>query len=471
FVAPASMMLTEKAPITALLTPGYFLTTTPTSAPTSQPTLEHTLTPEGGSSALPPDGGSALQPNQTPVATPVFSALSEEELATATAVEEEVYSVRTLNGPAKLERQLVSESGLYQAMSNYLITEENQDQLAADAIVLRAFGFINGETDLTRGFIASKADPVGGYFDQNASIIYIIGSEFGPEQQYIYAHEYAHAIQDANFGLQRLGFTPNCEKSFQACLASQAIVEGEATLVENLWYALHPPEGDLNDFIDQIPAVRFDDGTLPDYFRMNAQFPFQQGLDFVRNIYEDGGWKAVNRMYGYLPATTEQILHPDKYQRGEIGADMSHPDLSLVLDDSWELVREESLGEWESFLLLAYNDYPDAGQPVEASQDAAAGWGGDEYQVYYNADTGKTFLSSYWLWETEEDADEFYDLLTSYVNIRMFSSNVDGPGDGVCWFFEQQMSCIYRSGRFILWLHTDEVGLIEEVLPRFTKFN
>ncbi|MEJ2758831.1 MAG: hypothetical protein P8046_10165, partial [Anaerolineales bacterium] len=39
FVAPAAMMLTEKAPITALLTPGYFFTPTPTSAPPSQPTL------------------------------------------------------------------------------------------------------------------------------------------------------------------------------------------------------------------------------------------------------------------------------------------------------------------------------------------------------------------------------------------------------------------------------------------------
>ncbi len=471
FVAPVSMMLTEKAPITALLTPDYFVTPSPTAEPPSQPTAEPTWTPQGGSGALPPDGGSSLQPNQTPVSTPVFSQLTEEELAVAATIEEDVSSVRTQAGPAQLERELVSESGLYQAMSNYLLTEENLAQLAVDQIVLQAFGFINGDTDLTRGFISSKADPVGGYFDQDEGIIYVVGSEFGPGQQYIYAHEYAHAIQDVNFGLQKLGIYPNCEKSFQACLASQAIVEGEATLVENLWYALHPPAGNLNEFLDQIPSVRFDDGTIPAYYRMNAQFPFEQGLEFVRSIYEEGGWKAVNRLYGYLPATTEQILHPEKYQRGEEGADMSHPDLTLVLKDGWELVRDESLGEWETFLLLAYNDYPDASLPVGAAEAAAAGWAGDEYQVYYNADTGKTFLSAYWLWETDDDANDFYNRLTSYVNVRLFSSEVDGPGDGICWFHNQQMSCIYRSGRFILWLHTDEITLIEQVLPRFTKFD
>lgn len=471
WVAPVSQMINEGAPITALLTPDYFVTPSPTAAPPSQPTAEPTWTPEGGSSgALPPDGSSS-QPIATPVSTPVFSEFTEEELITVAQIEDEVSSVRAQVGPSQLERKLVSTAGLQQAMSNYLLTEENLAQLAADEVVLRNLGFVNGNYDLTLGFLNTKADPVGGYYVEDENIIYVIGPEFGPEQQYIYAHEYAHAIQDANFGLQKLGIYPYCENALQTCLAVQAIVEGEATLEENLWYALHPPDGDLGDFIDQIPDVLFDDTNMPPYYRMNALFPYQQGLEFVRNIYEEGGWKAVNRIYGYMPSTTEQILHPEKYQRGEIGADMPYPDLSPVFRDGWELLRNESLGEWESYLLLAHNDFPEATQPEEASQIAAAGWGGDEYKVYYNPNTGKSFLGAYWLWETEEDADEYFNLLTFYLNSRFAGAGVDGPGDGTCWFYQQEMSCIYQSSRFILWLHTDEISLIEEVFPRFTKFN
>ncbi|MCB2178469.1 hypothetical protein KQH61_03550 [bacterium] len=466
WTAPLSQALTEGAPITVLLTPGYFDTPSPTQEPPSQPTPEPTWTPEGGGAVLPPDGGA---PVEAPVTTPVASEIQEEDLAAVARIDEEVAIMRNQPAPGQLDRKLVSESALHQAMSNYLLTEENLTQIAQDEIALRALGFVNGNYDLTEGFLNTRADPVGGYYVEDENTIYVVGGEFGTEQQYIYAHEYAHALQDANFGMNKLGIYPNCEKPLQSCLATLAIVEGEATLVTNLWYALHPPEGDLTEFIDEVPDVLFQDSPLPDYYRMNAQFPFTQGLEFVQNIYEEGGWKAVSRIYTYIPVTTEQILHPEKYQRGEIGADMAHPDLSYVLKDGWTLLRDESLGEWESYLLLAYNDY--YGQPEAAAAEAAAGWGGDEYQVYYNADTGKTFLSAYWLWETQEDSDQFFAQLKSYLNARHFTAMVDGPGDGVCWFYEQQMSCAYQSGRFILWLYSDEVSLIEEVLPRFTKFN
>jgi hypothetical protein len=312
-------------------------------------------------------------------------------------------------------------------------------------------------------------DPIGGYFDFDQDKIYVMGTDFTSQEKYVYAHEVAHAIQDVNFGFNRLAIYPTCDKPAQACLAAHALVEGDAKLLETLWFALNPQDVD-EEFLNQEPSPLFQESPMPPYFLKHIEFVHEYGYDFVAAAYEDGNWVGVNRLYGFLPTTTEQILHPEKYQRGELGADMGHPNLQAIFPEGWELTGSDTLGEWDSYLLLAHNDFPDAARPEEEAAQAAAGWGGDEYQVYFNAETGETFLSAYWFWDTEEDANEFNQSLTSYVNTRLFSADAEGPGDGMCWYHLEQMSCIYQNGRYLLWLLSDDIELLEQALPRFFRF-
>jgi hypothetical protein len=471
WVAPVSDLLTQGAPLTYLLTPGYNITPTSTNPPPQQPTGEPTWTPAGNQAGggIPP---SNQVPTWTPTPMPTPLPLSEETIASMTALEEQVKTVRNLPGPLNIERELMTKDKLRAVMENQLIDEEVIERLKNDETVLRALGFINADYDLVQAGLNSRGDALGGYYDPDVNKINLIGGSFFGVEKYAYVHEYAHAIQDANFDLNRLGLFPDCAKPLQACLAARALVEGDASLVAQSWFQEFPPEegaADIQDF--QPPPALFEVEAEPAYFAMNTVFAYDQGKNFVEELYEAGGWNRVNRAYAALPETTEQILHPSKYLQGEPPVFLDHPDLSPVFAYEWDLIRRDSLGEWESYLLLAYNDYPAARQPETEAATAAEGWGADEYRVYTHPEQNDVFLSAYWIWDTAEDSDQFYNLMLSYVASRFGTSEVDGPGEsGRCWYSAEQMSCVYQNDNQVLWLHSDNLEILEAAQARFTKF-
>jgi len=388
------------------------------------------------------------------------------------SVEEQVRTVRGLPGPLNVDREILPNYRLQQIMAGTLIDDDVLAQLETEEIVLRALGFINDTYDLTLATINSRADALGGFYDPTLNKIYLVGEDFQGVEQYIYAHEYAHTLQDANFDLNSLGLYPTCTKPSQACLAIRALVEGEATLVDQQWLEQYPPEVGSEEISNYEPPARlFQDGAEPAYFAMNTSFAFDYGLSFVNYLYENGGWKAVNRAYGVLPETTEQVLHPTKYQQRELPLYLNHPDLSPVFRNDWEFIRSDSLGEWGTYLLLAYNDFTDARRPVQEARVAAEGWGADEFRVYHNSATNKVFLSAYWIWDTPADINQFYTSLLPYVSTRFGSNVVDGPGEeGVCWSYVGQISCLYKNDTGVLWLYSDDQEILAAAKERFTKF-
>ena len=51
----------------------------------------------------------------------------------------------------------------------------------------------------------------------------------------------------------------------------------------------------------------------PEYLKQSLVFPYFAGLHFVQRARRQGGWRRVDALYADLPASTEQILHPEKY--------------------------------------------------------------------------------------------------------------------------------------------------------------
>jgi len=469
--APVTDLLTQGAPLTVLLTPGFNITPTITSTPPLQPTPEPTWTPSGNQAPVSTQGSNQAAPGPATI-TPTPLPLDEGMVAEMESVEEQVRTVRGLPGPLNVDREILPNYRLQQIMAGTLIDDDVLAQLETEEIVLRALGFINDTYDLTLATINSRADALGGFYDPTLNKIYLVGEDFQGVEQYIYAHEYAHTLQDANFDLNSLGLYPTCTKPSQACLAIRALVEGEATLVDQQWLEQYPPEVGSEEISNYEPPARlFQDGAEPAYFAMNTSFAVDYGLSFVNYLYENGGWKAVNRAYGVLPETTEQVLHPTKYQQRELPLYLNHPDLSPVFRNDWEFIRSDSLGEWGTYLLLAYNDFTDARRPVQEARVAAEGWGADEFRVYHNSATNKVFLSAYWIWDTPADINQFYTSLLPYVSTRFGSNVVDGPGEeGVCWSYVGQISCLYKNDTGVLWLYSDDQEILAAAKERFTKF-
>jgi len=145
--------------------------------------------------------------------------------------------------------------------------------------------------------------------------------------------------------------------------------------------------------------------NIPDFIMDTMIGVYLRGMSFVFAVHEQG-WPAVEKLYTeYPPQSTEQILHPEKWQAREAPVDFAWPklDKAKALRD-WELLDDDVLGEfqWRSII-------KEQGFPAEA-ESVAAGWGGDRYAVFKRKDSDAMLLLVRTSWDSEAEAREFVDV-------------------------------------------------------------
>jgi hypothetical protein len=387
-------------------------------------------------------------------------------------IQKQVAVLRNLSLADNVANEIMPKLKLRLLIYDLFLTGEYLAGLSDEGRILAALGFIDPGFDITEPKANDIVDYIGGFYVPEDNKINVLGTGFYGIEKYIYAHEYAHALQDQHFDLTSLGTYPECVKPEQTCLAIRALVEGEADLIQALWLDQFPPEFELNDITRFNPPSQLfqENEPPPPYFGMSSMFPYLLGYEFVYYLYQQGGWDAVNYAYSNLPTTTEQILHPEKYVDGEGPVVVNDLPLSGILSPEWRLLKQEVLGEWESFLLLAYGSDEVAQLADEIAFIAVEGWEGDTYQVYYNGETDQTLLTAHWIWETATDANEFYTALKNSLAGRFRNAAIDGPGNGDCWLYEGIFSCIYKNSSDVLWLYAPDFTLLEKMKGQFPQF-
>ena len=141
------------------------------------------------------------------------------------------------------------------------------------------------------------------------------------------------------------------------------------------------------------------------------------------------GWKNASSLYKEVPESTEQILHPEKYMNArDVPVSVDSPGSFQPLVDGWDPIYRNVLGEFSLMLLLK--------QFIEqsAAERASAGWGGDMVELYEAGDGRLTlFLRS--VWDSDQDAREFFDAYGSvieeqYPGARLLpSTQLPNPGE------------------------------------------
>ena len=214
-------------------------------------------------------------------------------------------------------------------------------------------------------------------------------------------HELGHAIQDQHFNLSTL--TRQVADNFDRELAASSLFEGDASVLM-LAFALKSTGLDTSGvdmsgamagmdseqmMVGQSPAV----ARAPRFFREVIGFPYGAGMKFVNSIKRGKDWAPVDRAFRSLPESSEQILHPEKY-----GRDHPKPVEMEAAGSSGDL-GQDTAGEFTIRCWARENG---------AGDEAAAGWGGDRYQVSRSS----SGLSGVWVsvWDTDKDALEFEQL-------------------------------------------------------------
>jgi hypothetical protein len=350
--------------------------------------------------ALPSARPSAAPPTQAPA----------ETLADQERIQRQVSTVRGLYPTGSLDRELLAPEALRQHVEDDFLADYTPEEAADDARVLALFGLVDPGFDLLDFHLDFYEEQVAGYYDTEVEKMYVVGSRWGGAERMTYAHEYVHALQDQTFDLEGgLGYNDEaCQQDPERCAALSALIEGDATLAEEQWWQAYSTQQDYQDLLAAIDSYKGDVfNAAPPYLRQDFLFPYDQGLDFVRALFRQGGWAAVDAAYLDPPTTTEEILHPELYSKEDPVA-VEIPDLLDVLGAGWHELEAGVLGEWFTYLVL------DEEIPSWEAEPAAAGWGGDAYRSYADETGDQTALVLLTRWDSARDAYEFVEAFREY---------------------------------------------------------
>jgi hypothetical protein len=391
-----------------------------------------------------------------------------ETLAEMTEIEAWVIRQRGLlpNGDG-VERKFLSEDEVFDRTIKDFQEDTSPEEMQDDVRVLSALGLVRPGLDLYNLYLRLYTEGVAGSYDPDTGELIVV-SEAGALNTYeetTFAHEYNHALQDQNYDIRGLGFSDEgWETDSDKAAAVQALLEGDATLLDEQYQdTLSAAERrEYDRAVDAVDvAIYFE---LPDFLLQDFFFPYQQGRDFVERYYEAGGWARVDEVWRDPPTSTEQILHPEKYDRRENPLPVPRPALTDTLGAGWRLLEENNLGEWYTYLILAYGEDVDFRLPESRAERAAAGWGGDAYAAFYNDAQDQIVLALHTQWDTAGDADEFSAAFADYADAR-FGRRVDFPG-GQCWE-SAELHCFFRREAHSLWLIAPDEALITTLLAAY----
>lgn len=289
-----------------------------------------------------------------------------------------------------------------------------------DKRVLVAFGLIDPDDDLGQLYGDLLGEQIAGYYNPETDEMVVVSddtadTEITASNQITYAHETVHVLQDQHFDLETY-LDDREDGSDDQSLAITSLIEGDATAAQ-IEFLISTPSLllQLSDEIEREDASTEALDNSPAIISETLLFPYDQGQVFITALRDEGGWAEVDDAYASPPASTEQILHPEKYLEGETPLDVELPDVAAALGTGWTVFDTNTMGEFQTSVVLNEGDVSSG-----TAEDAAEGWGGDRYTVVGTDEQAVILWNS--VWDSEDDAQEFANTLAEREADRLEAS-------------------------------------------------
>lgn len=367
-------------------------------------------------------------------------------------IEEQVSQLRGLNIESVVPRQLMTRDELNQVVLNDFLEDYSAEDEEKDILLMSLFGLLPADFPLRDFYLKMYGEQIAGFYDAEQKAMFIISdSGFGGMERSTYAHEFVHALQDEHFDFEgKLGYTDeSCAEDSERCMAIQSLLEGDATLTQQLWFQNYSTKQDLQDlqaYTSSFSSPVYD--SAPDSIKESLTFPYLYGGTFVQSLYARGGFDAIDTAFTTLqPVSSEQIMHPSRYP-DDLPDNPTLPDLQSTLGGDWEEVDNDVLGEWYIYLILAKSFDQQHRLFDSLALDAAEGWGGDAYSVVKNKHTGEQAAYIAMNWDTAADSDAAFRAFSDYSNLRFGLMKADGFWQGE----DYSSTLIKTSSTSFVWL-------------------
>jgi hypothetical protein len=359
----------------------------------------------------------ALLPSSAPLPTQSERARSDAVTATDTWSQEELervsesirLDIERLRGQA-FERPVAVKLAGAEEFVRYVkqrtAKTETPESLAADETAAKLLGLIPSEMNLLETLMAVLEEQVGGFYDPDEDMFWLVETFRGDIARVILSHELTHALDDQLFDidgtLERIGGDTDAE------LAYRSVVEGSGMYTMIDWITAQKGAIDMLAVAEaQDPGAGLE--KVPPFIWKPLMSGYFQGLAFLKQGAQADEAGFLQRAFAQPPRSTEQVLHPELYwdpdRRDEprrIAFDAPDPEAG------WEMLAEDTLGELMLALVTTPADKRGGFHPLAVmspTNAAAQGWGGDRMILLSKGDARLLRLVT--VWDTEEDAVEF----------------------------------------------------------------
>jgi hypothetical protein len=379
-----------------------------------------------------------------------------------------------------VKRELVGRAEVQKYVEDRTRTDEDAQRLKRSELVLKKFGLLPREFDLSTFLVQLLREQVVGFYDPKKQTVYMLNWVEAEQQRPVLAHELTHALQDQNFDLDkwlRAGVSPpkaegkggnggsdskfaekeqrELQKEIDADelqAARQAVTEGQGMAVL-LDFTLEPMGRTVANSPGLIEAMKQNiqsggDSPIfqnaPVFLREALTFPYRYGLGFVQALLIKGGSKlAYGGVLQNPPVNSRQIMEPKTYLDNERIEPMHIPAISPLIGREYQRFDVGAMGEFDVYLLL--EQY--AGE--RTATRLAPHWRGGYYYAAQKKDgnaakgstaepttasLGMVYVSR---WETERAANDFAAMYAAGLPARYGPvkppANEERAGKGTVW--------------------------------------
>lgn len=320
-------------------------TTTTDQPTTTEPT---TTTAAAATSTVPPNALTALLPE----------------------LQAFVEKARGLKFKTPVEFKLLNDADFRKRLLELQEEDRDPEEIADSKGVLVALGLLEKDIDLQATIDRLLGGAVAGFYDPETDELVVRGSQATISVQSTMVHELVHALQDQHFNLDRDELDDLDDEQSQSF---SGLVEGDATHIEDQWLATRTA-AERRQAREEENAQVSDLTGIPEVLLTLLTFPYATGPDLVEAVRKSGGQRRLDEAFTKPPTTSEHLIDPSKYLRGEAGIEVAPPKAD------GEVFDEGVLGHLGLLLMLAEEiDGNDAAR-------AAQGWGGDWYVAWKQGD-------------------------------------------------------------------------------------
>lgn len=350
----------------------------------------------------------------------------------------EVSDIRDLEVLDEVDYDYMSRDELADRLSNSSSdgSGDNITEMVLNTLFLLEPGTTNVSEDVQKNY----TEQVMGFYDSEEKKIYVIESGSSVMKKVTLSHELTHALQDQHFDLQKYKSVPTSDEY----MTRQSVYEGDASLVQRK-YIKTLSSSELEKLRDELDEDVDGGGgsDMPYYLERMMKFPYYTGLEFVDSIYDQDGWRGVDQLYSHPPSSTEQIMHPEKYNNEEGPMDVSINQTVANMS----VRTEDVMGEFMVNTMMGHY------LSNSTADRAAGGWGGDRYR-YYNNETDH--LSIFKIrWDDQGEADEFANIYSQWLN-NLPEEYMDQV--------EKRRFRMVRNGTTTTIYHSSDVGIVDETV-------